>query len=89
MYSDLVRERSPPVEIMILRAKVLFLTGQLQEALEQAEIACQASPDSDDSTRIRNRIREVKQLQVNGIAQCAAERWTQALDEWSRALQVP
>ncbi|KAH9942882.1 DnaJ-domain-containing protein [Amylocystis lapponica] len=82
------QKNSSATEVMLLRAMVLFMTGKLPEALDQLLTAIRLDPDGDGAKALRSRIRDVKHLKAEGIASFGREEWEDALEQWSKALQV-
>jgi DnaJ family protein C protein 7 len=71
-----------------MRARILFLTGKLPQALQHAMEALRLDPGSETAQQVRRTIKDVERLKEEGNAAFKAGRLQDAARLYSETLDV-
>ncbi|KAH9929591.1 DnaJ-domain-containing protein [Epithele typhae] len=83
----LLRDEPCSVEVMILRALVLFLQAKMEEAVAQLGTALDLDSDNPTAKVLCNRVKSTLSLKVAGTDAFLGGRWLEAIESWTRALE--
>ncbi|KZT63561.1 hypothetical protein DAEQUDRAFT_770507 [Daedalea quercina L-15889] len=83
---QLFAEAPQAIVVMLAKINLLFLSGELQHALEQAKAALKSDPDNLSFKSARTRIKDV--LKAQGDARVCSCNHDAALESWHRALEL-
>ncbi|KAL6307565.1 DnaJ-domain-containing protein [Sparassis latifolia] len=85
---ELVHSKSHTIEVKILRALVLFLSGKLPPAFDQIVAVLKLDPDNTSARVLRARIKEVRRLKDEGNSHFQGQEWIEAVMKYSSALEM-
>ncbi|KAL5513467.1 hypothetical protein ACEPAH_3866 [Sanghuangporus vaninii] len=83
-----LRLDSNSADVLALRGLVLFLTAKLPGALQHAISALRLDPDNLRAKKLRQRVKAVERLKDEGNASFKVNKWEEAVDRYSEALDV-
>jgi DnaJ family protein C protein 7 len=76
------------VDVLAMRARVLFLTGKLPQALQHALEALRLDPGSEAAQQLRRQVKDVERLKDEGNAAFKAGRLADAVRLYTETLDV-
>ncbi|PCH34746.1 TPR-like protein, partial [Wolfiporia cocos MD-104 SS10] len=76
------------IQVMVIRAQILFLTAKLSAALTQISAALKLDPDNNQAQALRMRIKGVLRSNEEGDAYRRQGQSSRALDCWNSALEL-
>lgn len=88
VVSDALRLDSKSADAMSIRGLVLFLSAKLPGALQHAMSALHLDPDNERAKRLRQRVKAVERLKDEGNTHFKSNRWQEAINKYSEALDV-
>ncbi|KAH9973383.1 hypothetical protein BJV74DRAFT_197470 [Russula compacta] len=86
--NDALLQQPNSPDVLTLRGLVLFLVGQLQQALQDTESALRYDPGHQPAQRLRIRVKQVKRLLNEGSQAFELGRLREALSRYTDALEL-
>jgi DnaJ family protein C protein 7 len=87
-YSDALRINTNSPDILVLRGRVLFLCGKLEQAKTHAQNALRLDPSCEPAVKLRKRVREVERLKEEGNSAFKLGKLQEAVEKYTEALDV-
>lgn len=87
-FSTYMAKHTDVFQLVHLKAKALFLTGNMMEAHHFAAAALELSADDDMAKSIHKRIKRASRLVDVGTDAFDSGQWSQAIEDWTWALEV-
>ncbi|KAI5284972.1 hypothetical protein KEM54_000918 [Ascosphaera aggregata] len=84
----LLRENSQDPDALSLRGKIFYAQGSHDHAIKHLKLALGLDPDSKDTVTMLRMVQRLLRLKDEGNAAFKAKKYTEAIDIYTRALQV-
>ncbi|KAJ3564627.1 hypothetical protein NP233_g8174 [Leucocoprinus birnbaumii] len=85
--NDALRINPNSPDTLVLRGRVLFLTGKLEQARTHAQNALRLDPSCEPAQKLRKRIKEVERLKEEGNTAFKASKLDEAVEKYTEALE--
>jgi DnaJ family protein C protein 7 len=76
------------VDVLVARARIMFLTGKLTQALQHVMEALRLDPGSESAQQLRKRIKDVERLKEEGNTAFKIGKLDDAVRLYSETLDV-
>ncbi|KAF5362268.1 hypothetical protein D9756_002064 [Leucocoprinus leucothites] len=85
--NDALRINSNSPDILVLRGRVLFLSGRLEQAKTHAQNALRLDPSCAPAQKLRKRVKEVERLKEEGNTAFKSGKLDEAVEKYTGALE--
>jgi DnaJ family protein C protein 7 len=83
-----LRKSSDNPDLLCVRGKALYGTGQLEAALKHFTEALRQDPDHTESRRMRNRVKEFERVKAAGNAAFSSGKYAEAIEAYTQGLAI-